>query len=178
MSGIRRSLADLLKNDCFADDKHFEMLFAGARNGSAAGKNDHDQAAGVLRHSEAGRDFADTGLIHRPSSLCGRLGWGAQMMFRRPVNVCNVKGRVFLGLLWRDAAPAALYASWLAPSLTDRQPARQRRRTAGMPDCVSLRGTSRRGAAAFCNFTKQREEVLPRVARLVCDGAGQGRVQA
>jgi hypothetical protein len=120
MSEFGPMSADLLIKDCAADDKYFEMLFRSARN--AVGKIDHDNAAEVPRDAEAERDFADKGVIHRPSSLCGRLGWGAQMMFRRPVNVCKVNGRMFFGVLRRDAKPAAVYTLSLVPLLTDRQP--------------------------------------------------------
>jgi hypothetical protein len=127
MSEFGRRSADLLIKGCVADDKYFEMLFSSARN--VVSKIDHDYAAEVSRYTEAGRDFADKGVIHRPSSLCGRLGWGAQMMFRRPVNVCKMKGRMFLRLLRRDAKPAAVYTLSLVPLLADRQPELRTRRS-------------------------------------------------
>src|SRR5262245_10996786 len=88
MSDRRRMLADLLKDDCHADDNHFEMHFAGARNGRIGGgvsETCHDDAAEASPGREAGRNAAAIGAIVSTTSLIGGLGWGAEMTTWPPV---------------------------------------------------------------------------------------------
>jgi hypothetical protein len=76
MSDNRHLLADLLRYDCLANGRCYEMLFSGARkggNGDGAGEASPDNAAEASRDREAGRNFSATGVIYSISSLVGGL---------------------------------------------------------------------------------------------------------
>jgi hypothetical protein len=92
MSDKIHLLPDLLKDDCLADGRHYEMLFSGARtegNGGGVGETSPDNAVEVWPDCEVGRSFSATGVIDATSSLIGGLGWDAKAMILRPVNVCS-----------------------------------------------------------------------------------------
>jgi hypothetical protein len=60
MSDERHLLADLLKDDCLADGRHYEMLFSGARtadNGGGFGETSPDNAVEGWPDREVGRSM-------------------------------------------------------------------------------------------------------------------------
>jgi hypothetical protein len=114
MSDSRLMLDDLLKCDCFANDRRFEMRFSGARNvdiRGGVGETSDDDAAEVSRDREVGRNFSATGVIDQHQALIGGPGWGAKIMILRPVNVCGAMGVMISGRPRRSATTTAMHIS-------------------------------------------------------------------
>jgi hypothetical protein len=177
MSDGQHILADLLKNDCFANDRRFEMHFSGGRNGrirSGAGETSSDNAAEVLPDRKVGRNSSALGVTFSTSSLIGGLGWGAKMMILRPLNVCSARGMMAFGRWPRNATPAALH---LVPLPTDRRPAPAGRAHHG----AELSGLT--PSHPVRHFTMHRERFFPCDSRRqmrarICDGPRHGHRQS